>query len=406
MTTTDARVVDLRHPRPRMPSWIGDLAAAGFIVPAAFVPFDVLVFRPGGAAITALVIAPAALLPLRRRWPIPVLAGCLAIYGVAASAGTLAPGVVVAVSIAMFHIANRMDRRTTLSVTCFAVVAMALLSLLAAIENLFDPRAFQFAIMVAFAAAAGDATQFRREYLLAIIERAERAEQTRESEARRRVTEERLRIARDLHDVVAHQISVISLNAGVASSALETRPERAQQALGVIRGAARTVLTEIGDLLRLLRSEDDDSGNGATAPQPGLDQLDRLVSGFAEVGLSVSVRTDGDVSAVTGAVDVVAYRVIQEGLTNAHKHGAEHRAHILIEVDDQHVLVVVTNPVLMTPSDSRPDPARGAREGHGGHGLVGLRERVASVRGVVETGLSPGGYRIAATLPLPKEEPR
>ncbi|MFC8903066.1 sensor histidine kinase [Micromonospora sp. NPDC057140] len=377
---------------------MGDIAAAGFIVSSAFVPFQVPEFRPGSYAVAAVVIAPAALLPMRRRWPIPVLAGCLLLYGVAASTGTLAPGVVLATSIAMFGVANRMDRRTTLTATGAAVVAMALLSLLSAIGNVFDPRSLQFAVTIAFAAAAGDATRSRREYVAAVIERAERAEQTRESEARRRVTEERLRIARDLHDVVAHQISVISLNAGVASSALRSRPERAQESLGVIRSAARTVLTEIGDLLRLLRAEDDDATNGTAVPQPGLDQLDRLVRGFVEAGLGVSVRTEGDISTVTSAVDVVAYRVVQEGLTNAHKHGAEHRAHVLIEVDDRRVLVVVTNPVLISSPDDQPGTPQG------GHGLVGLRERVASVRGVVETGMSAGGYRIAACLPLPKEE--
>ncbi|GGL99087.1 MULTISPECIES: sensor histidine kinase [Micromonospora] len=379
---------------------MGDVVAGVAIVAAAFTPFDIGEFRPGSHAVTAVVIAPAALLPLRRRWPIPVLAGCLLLYGVAASTGILAPGAVLATAIALFHVANRMDRRTTLTVTCATVVAMALLSLLSVIGNVFDPRSLQFAVMIAFAAAAGDATRSRREYLIAVIERAERAEQTRESEARRRVTEERLRIARDLHDVVAHQISVISLNAGVASSTLRTRPERAEQSLGVIRSAARTVLTEIGDLLRVLRASDDDPANRAAVPQPGLDQLDRLVRGFVEAGLSVSVRTTGDLSTVTGAVDVVAYRVVQEGLTNAHKHGTGHRAHVLIELGDQQVTVVVTNPAPLGAADDRPEAASG------GHGLVGLRERVASVRGVVETGLSTSGFRLAACLPLPKEDPR
>ncbi|MFV2008587.1 MULTISPECIES: sensor histidine kinase [unclassified Micromonospora] len=399
MTTTAAGPADPRYRRPRVPPWAGDLVAAVIIVAMALIQFKIPEHEPAGTVAVALAVVPAGLLPLRRRWPLPVLAGCIAIYGLVAATGALEPGVVLAVSIAMFGAANRTDRRTTLTAACAAVVVTALLNLLTAIGSVFDPRAFQVTVVVAFAAAAGDATRSRREYLRAIIERAERAEQTRESEARRRVTEERLRIARDLHDVVAHQISVISLNAGVASSALQTRPERAQQALGVIRGAARTVLTEIGDLLRVLRTEDDDAG-GAAAPQPGLDQLDRLVSGFADAGLSVSVRTEGDLAAVSGAVDVVAYRVVQEGLTNAHKHGAEHRARVLIEVDANQVLVVVTNPVSGRSSDDRPEVPSG------GHGLVGLRERVASVRGVVETGLSPGGYRLAATLPLPKEDPR
>jgi signal transduction histidine kinase len=362
MTTTAAGPADPRYRRPRVPPWVGDLAAAVIIVSTALAPFKVPEHEAAGPVTVALAMVPAALLPLRRRWPMSVLAGCIAIYGLVAATGALEPGVVLAVSIAMFGVANRTDRRTTLTVGCSAAVATALLSLLTAIGNVFDPRSFQITVMVAFAAAAGDATRFRREWVMAVIERAERAEQTRESEARRRVTEERLRIARDL----------ISLNAGVASSALHTRPERAQQSLSVIRSAARTVLTEIGDLLRLLRTEDDDNANGAaTAPQPGLHRLDQLVGGFTEAGLNVSLRTEGDLSAVSGAIDVVAYRVVQEGLTNAHKHGAEHRAHVLIEVDDRRVLVVVTNPVSGRPAEDRPElPSSG-------HGLVGLRERVA-----------------------------
>jgi signal transduction histidine kinase len=111
------------------------------------------------------------------------------------------------------------------------------------------------------------------------------------------------------------------------------------------------------------------------------------------------VRVDGDISRLPGAVDLVAYRVIQEGLTNAHKHGAERRAHVLIAVGDQRVEVVVSNPVPVA-ADHPADPDTGA----GGRGLLGLRERVASVRGSVETGLTPGGFRLAATLPLPGED--
>jgi signal transduction histidine kinase len=272
-----------------------------------------------------------------------------------------------------------------------------LLSVVGAVVSAADPRMVQFTLAVAFAAAAGDATRSRREYIVAVTERAERAEQTREAEARRRVSEERLRIARDLHDTVAHQIAVISLNAGVASSSLES-PERAQEALSTIRSASRTVLGEIGDLLALLRTEDPDAGT--TAPPSGLGRLDELVEQFAQSGLSVHLRVEGDPGHVSGAADLVAYHVIQEGLTNALKHGTDHRAHVLVEVADEHVTVVVTNPTIPAAHDARRDAAAGA-----GHGLIGLRERVASVRGVVETGTTAGGYRLAATLPLAKERP-
>ncbi len=393
MTTTDEMAGgSLPHPRP--PAWVTDVIAAVIIVAFAFLPFPGQEYRPGGAFAIAVVAAPALVLPLRRRWPVPVLVVNIALYGIAAFTGTLSPGIVIATAVAMFGVATRRPRRTTVIAGGCAVVAVILLSLLAAIGSVFDARAIQFAITVAFAAAVGDATKSRREYVRAIMERAERAEQTREAEANRRVTEERLRIARDLHDAVAHQISVISLNAGVATSALAARPERAREALSTIRSAARIVLGEIGDLLEVLR-RDDESSEQSASPQLRLDRLDYLIQQFADVGLDVQVRVEGDLDAVSGATDLVAYRVIQEALTNAHKHGVEHRAHILIELDEDSVSIVVTN-----PTSQRPAPAE---DRTGGHGLLGLRERVASVRGTVSTGSTPGGYRVAVSLPLSKE---
>ncbi len=258
----------------------------------------------------------------------------------------------------------------------------------------------QFALAVAFAAAAGDGARHRRAYIEAITERAERAERTREAEARRRVSEERLRIARDLHDTVAHQIAVISLNAGVASSALDTNPERARTALVTIRGASRTVLTEIGDLLNLLRADEPDGA--PTAPQHGLEHLDVLLGQFATSGLGVQRRVEGDLSRVTGAADLVAYRLIQESLTNAHKHGAEHRADLLLQTTGDTLRIVVTNPV---PADGAAHRAATDRPVGAGVGLLGMRERVASVRGTVTAGVAPGGWTVTASIPLPKEDP-
>lgn len=400
MTTTDGRRREPAYPRPRVPWWLGDALAAALVVGAAFAPFPVPGFRPTGTLAVAVVIAPALLLPLRRRRPVPVLAAIVGLFGLAALLGTLAPGVVLATGIATFAVAARTPRRRTLVVTAATALAVVLLGLVAVAGRFFDLPVVQFALLIAFGAAAGDASRSRREYIEAVTERAERAERTREAEASRRVAEERLRIARDLHDVVAHQISVISLNAGVASSAIETRPEKAVTALATIRRASRTVLGEIGDLLEVLRAGD---AERAPSPQPGLARLDELVAGFADAGLVVTTRVEGPIASVTGAADLVAYRVVQEGLTNAGKHGAGDRAHVLVAVAEDEVSVVVTNPlpVARVESDVISDPDSGVVRG--GHGLLGLRERVASVRGMVETGPTPGGFRLAAVLPLGRE---
>ncbi|WP_343234302.1 sensor histidine kinase [Microbacterium salsuginis] len=398
--TTDGRDPWSPTRRPmlarRVLRWTGDALAVFLVVSSAFLHGPQQAPRSASVVAVIAVVAAALLLLLRRRWPIPVLAGCVALYGLAAVTGTVAPGIILAVAIAMFGLANRSTRRVTILAAAITAGAVFLLSVLGAVVSASDPRMVQFTLAVAFAAAAGDATRSRREYIVAVTERAERAEQTREAEARRRVSEERLRIARDLHDTVAHQIAVISLNAGVASSSLES-PERAQEALSTIRSASRTVLREIGDLLALLRAEDPDAET--MTPPSGLGRLDDLVEQFARSGLAVHLRVEGDPGRVSGAVDLVAYHVIQEGLTNALKHGTDQRAHVLVEVADEHVTVVVTNPTV-------PSAGRAEVGGTGaGHGLIGLRERVASVRGVVETGTTAGGYRLAATLPLAKERP-
>lgn len=392
---TDAAPRGARAPSPvlqRIAPWVWDVLAAMLIVAAAFAPSFGHEFRATSLLGFVFVLLPALFLPLRRRWPIIILAACVVCFGVAASTGTVAPGPVLATAIAMFGVATRSSRRTSIITASVAIIAIIVLGLLATLGGVFDPRTFQFAVTVAFAAAAGDATRSRRAYIQAITDRAERAEATREFEAQRRVTIERLRIARDLHDAVAHQIAVISLNAGVASSSLDARPEKTKEALATIREASRTVLAEIGMLLTMLRTDDTDAGDIAL-PQPGLDRLDELLRRFRDAGLDVGLRVDGVLPDLAPGIDIVAYRVVQESLTNAHKHGVEHRAHVLIAPTPDTLRIVITNPVAS-------EPASLGAESSGGLGLIGLRERVVSVGGSVETGLVPGGYRVDASLPL------
>lgn len=380
------------HPPPR---WLPDVLVALVVAAVAFMPSPIPEFAPTGPLTTVLVLLPIVIVPWRRRWPLIVLVLLLALFGAAAATGTLSPGIAVAVGVAVFRVAFRTTRWRGFVIGGCAAVAIMLLTLLASVGSILDPRVFQFGLIVAFAAAAGDGARSRRAYIDAINERAERAVQSREAEARRRVSEERLRIARDLHDVVAHQIAVISLNAGAATSAVDTRPEKTKESLATIRAAARTVLREIGDLMAMLRT--DDNGETAPRPQAGLDQLDELIAQFAASGLDVHTRIEGDLGAVHGAVGLVAYRVIQEALTNAHKHGAEHRSHVLVHVGADEVTVTVTNPMNDRPVAEPDQPGAGL-------GLIGLHERVASVRGTVTAAQAPGGWKVEATLPLTRQE--
>ncbi|MGC5173206.1 histidine kinase [Microbacterium sp. DT81.1] len=383
---------------PRMPAWIGDVIAAAFIVASAYLRFSGADFRPIDVFTTALVIAPALILPLRRRWPIAVLAACVALYALAAFTESLWPGIVLAIAIAMFGVANRLRRRAALFAALVTIGVIVGINVLASLSTLLDVRAFALVVTVAFAAAAGEGARSRRDYIVAITERAEHAEETKESEARRRVSEERLRIARDLHDAVAHQIAVINLHAGVAFSAIPSRPDDAQEAVRTIRSAARTVLSEISALLEVLRT-DDDEGTREISPQPGIERLDELVGQFEEAGLAVTIEIEGDITKAGVGAQIVAYRVIQEGLTNAHKHGADSCAHVLIRVELDTLEIVVTNPTL--PSETPPTlETSGDRRSGSALGLIGLRERVAAARGTVEAGPTLGGWQVAATLPV------
>jgi signal transduction histidine kinase len=379
--------------------WAVDLLLALLVIGPAIAPFLPSALRPDSVLSWVTALAPAGILPLRRRWPMPVLGVLMVLFAIAAFQGTLLPGVGLAIAATVFHIANTRTRRASLIVGGVVILLIASVSLIAAVTHGLDPLLFQFVVTVAFASAAGDATRSRREYLIAVTERADRAERTRESEARRRVTEERLRIARDLHDAVAHQIAVISLNAGVASSSLDSTPERTRTALLTIRQASRTVLGEIGDLLSMLRAAEQEDSD--TAPQYGLEHIDALLEQFASSGLDVHRRVEGDPSRVTGAVALVAYRVIQEALTNAHKHGTGHRAYLLVDVNAEMLRIIVTNPSEQA-SAIRQDSSDSRLSGNG-LGMLGLRERVASVRGEVETGPAPGGWKLTATIPLPTE---
>lgn len=343
-----------------------------------------------------LLIVPAALMFVRRRWPISVFAATFVLFCVAALGPVPSIGPGIALTVAAFTLANRAPRRTALIGAGVATGLILLLSIAVTEWTSFSPRVFQVAAALSIAAAIGDSARSRRVYLAAMTERAERAEQTRESEASQRVAEERLRIARELHDTVAHQLAVINLNAGVAAGLLEERPERAREALGTIREAARGGIGEIGELLQYLRAGESDGA--ATAPQPGLERLDALLAGVREAGLDVELRADGDLDRVTGAPDRAAYRLVQEGLTNALKHGSEHRAALRLDAGPDELRIELSNPVAVDGG--------GAEDPSGGLGLVGIRERVSALGGTVTTGRIAGVFHLSAVLPITEEGTR
>nr|WP_245245065.1 histidine kinase [Streptomyces palmae] len=337
----------------------------------------------------------ASALILRRRYPRSVLAitGASTLAEIAGTTAHSPPRGAIALSVvvALYTVASRTDRPTTWRLGLATVVVVSGTAFLCEPAN--NAENLGIFAWTGMAAAAGDAVRSRRAYVTAIEERAVRAEQTREEEARRRVAEERLRIARELHDVVAHHIALVNVQAGVAAHVMDNRPDQAKQALAHVRQASRSALDELRATVGLLRQYGDPAA--PTEPAPGLGVLDQLVDGFLRAGLGVRVAMEpaegpGQLSA---AVDLTAYRVVQEALTNVHKHAGE-RATAEVRI--------VRSPkgLEVTVDDDGAGEGAAAAEG-GGHGLIGMRERVAALRGECEAGPRPeGGFRVRATLPL------
>jgi signal transduction histidine kinase len=256
-----------------------------------------------------------------------------------------------------------------------------------------NPRSFAITVPSLFFAAAwliGDYLRTRRAYVAQLEERAARLERERDQDRRLAADEERTRIARELHDVVAHDVSVIAIQAGAARSVQAARPEAAAQALGLIETTARETLIELNRLLGVLRRS-----NGAALernPQPGIAQLPLLVEELRAAGLEVDARIMGEARPLPPALDLSAYRILQEATTNVLKHARARRVDIRVQYAE-----------TMLALDVRDDGAGdgGDPGSSSGHGLIGMRERVALFGGELRAGRDPaGGFSVHARLPI------
>ncbi|MFF3565143.1 sensor histidine kinase [Streptomyces sp. NPDC002574] len=256
--------------------------------------------------------------------------------------------------------------------------------------------AFFLAIPFALAWVIGDSLRTRRAYYAELEERAARLHREREAQSKAAVAAERARIARELHDVVAHNVSVMVVQADGAAYVLDASPEQAKQALETISSTGRQALTEMRRLLGLLRAGD--AVGGEYVPQPGVDQLGDLVEQVRGAGLPVVFEVEGDSRPLASGVELTAYRIVQEALTNTRKHGGpDARANVRLTFRDSELALLIE------------DDGRGAQqelyesggEDGQGQGLIGMRERVGMVAGTLDAGPRPGGgFRISAVLPV------
>ncbi|MFF9778889.1 sensor histidine kinase [Streptomyces sp. NPDC013978] len=311
----------------------------------------------------------------------------------------LTPLLLAPIMAALYWLASLTDRRTTRLYGCTTIVAMSLAAVVSdSMEHLsLVLRTIGPVFWLLLPLAAGRGTLVRRAYLKSVQARAEHAERTREEEARLRVTEERMRIARDLHDVVAHHLALANAQAGTAAHLTRTDPEQAHRILTDLTATTSSALRELKGTVGVLRRPDDPEA--PLAPTPGLQQLPELTAACESAGLAVTVTTDGVPAPLDPGVDLTAYRIVQEALTNVSKHAAVDAARVRLVYEEAHLTITVTD-------DGAPRPGSASEPGRG-FGLIGMRERAQSVGGCLSAGHRPGGgFEVTTDLPLRPYHPR
>ncbi|RNG37283.1 sensor histidine kinase [Streptomyces botrytidirepellens] len=312
----------------------------------------------------------------------------------------LTPLLLGPVMAALYWLATLSDRKTT---RAFGVTVMAALTVASAISDSMDRLSLVLRTIGPFfwlllPLAAGTMTRLRRAYLASVQARAEHAERTREEEARLRVTEERMRIARDLHDVVAHHLALANAQAGTAAHLALTSPEQTKKILTDLTGTTSSALRELKATLGLLR-RNDDPASASLEPSPGLARLPELVSACASAGLTVTVTTTGEPRPLSPGVDLTAFRIVQEALTNVTKHAAADSAHVRLAYSGSRLLITVSNDGPDTTGTHDAAPSRG-------FGLMGMRERAHTIGGELRAGPRPeGGFEVTTALPLQPSAP-
>jgi signal transduction histidine kinase len=346
--------------------------------------------RTVDAVIVAVAVLPAA---LRRRWPRATLA-LVTVAGAMATARSASPGPAMAVAFVMYVIPLRFPRREALWLLAatLAVTGAGLAEFVnAPYSQPIPDRAsllLESVLLITAAWAIGYAVRQQRAYTTGLQEQAEQRAHEQLAEARRAISEERLQIARELHDVVAHTMSVIAVQAGVANYVVGEHPEEAPRALASIEEASRGALREMRVLLGVLRADAD------LVPAPGLGDLSELIDRTAEVGVRVDLEVIGDRRPLPAGLDLAAYRVVQEAVTNVIKHAGTDACRVAIAYREHALTLEITDAGPAAESVAEPGPLNG-------HGIVGMRERVGMYGGEFRAGPLPGhGFQVAAGFPL------
>jgi signal transduction histidine kinase len=344
---------------------------------------------PVAYVLAALIAAP---LVVHRRYPVAGMVASTAVM-VAYSWGQFSAYPGYSTFVLVFVIALHAGRRTAVTGYLIGVLGLTVALLLQPAEVATASAWISTFLTVTVAWLGGENLRIRRARRLREVDDVLREAEQAAEEARRAISAERLRIARDLHDVVAHSMSVIAVQAGVAHHVVDARPEVARDALANIEVTAREGLVEMRRLLGLLRSESDGAEHSGTTPVEGLRDAGRLLDQFRASGLRVEVSGLGDMGDLPPALDITAYRIVQEGLTNVLRHGGP-VAYLTLQRQPAELRIEVRD-------EGRVSASTSATPGSG-HGLTGINERAALFGGAVQAEALPGhGFRLLVVLPVP-----
>ncbi|MDT0610867.1 sensor histidine kinase [Streptomyces lancefieldiae] len=354
---------------------------------------------PPAPAVALVAAVPSAALLWRRRHPRAVVAVTTACGTALAVIGShvgfdFSPLILSTVLVAVFSLGLRTDQQTGMRYTAGTAAVAFAASMIEQTGSMIRPSQPGIVATILLSGAVAYGIRTRRDYIAAVEARAELAERTREEEARRRVGEERTRIARELHDIVAHHIALAHIEAGTASYFLRTKPDEAQKIIDRLADTTSDALRELKATIGLLRSEDDQEA--PREPAPGLYRLPQLIASLERAGLTVHLVRRGEERPLSPGVDLTAYRIVQEALTNVTKHAGTPEATVSLE----YTRTLVT----ITVNDNGP-AQRQTRNGTG-YGLIGMRERATSAGGHVTAGGRPGGgFEVRAELPVDPRGP-
>jgi signal transduction histidine kinase len=412
-------------PHNPLPAWAVDLAVVvGTMAFALVVTLGVADRQPGEEELDAFafgaIVAASLLLFGRRRWPVAVFAGTVALdFAYVWRDYPGGPGPCVAATAALATIASMRPLRTTLVAAGGALVAVEVAALAGAGASVVSANVLAPFAWITVGVLAGLLARSQRLAAAEARERIREAERTRTEEARRQLGEERLRIARELHDVLAHSLATIHVQASAGAHVVARHPEQAEQVLSTIKQASQEALDDLRTTVGVLRTGAESaaepvSGGGGLAgdaggersgvassedgaprrPAPSLARVEELLDAARRTGALVTIDITGRRRRLPAPVDVAGYRIVQEALTNVVRHAGATAVSVTVDYAE--------DGIALTVEDDGRGGAPGANGHGGGHGLAGMRERAALLGGTVETGARRGGgFRVHAKLPLP-----